>query len=146
MPVGSAGAGAAGPEAVHAVPGLRLALRPGRPEVEVVEVRRGEAVISAGPGGGRVTVDLGTEVRVEGKTRRLVAPAGRVQATTAALTAWRTARARSEGKPAYVFLSNAHIADIAERDPDTPARLARCRGIGPAKLEAYGEEILNLLD
>jgi DNA helicase II / ATP-dependent DNA helicase PcrA len=139
-------AAAVSADIVHATPGLLLALRSGRPEVEVVEVRRGEAVVSAGPGSGMVTVELGTEVRVEGRARRLVAPAERVAAATAALAAWRTAKAKAEGKPPYVFLSNAHIADIAERDPDTPARLARCRGIGPAKLEAYGEEILNLLE
>jgi superfamily II DNA helicase RecQ len=130
---------------VHAAVGLRLAVRPGQPEEEVMEVRRGEAVVSAGPGGA-VTVELGTPVRVEGRSRRLVAPADRVKAATTALVAWRTAKAKAEGKPPYVFLSNAHIADIAERDPDTAARLARCRGIGPAKLEAYGEEILSLLE
>jgi superfamily II DNA helicase RecQ len=45
-----------------------------------------------------------------------------------------------------VYLSDAHITDIAERDPDTAARLARCKGIGPGKLESYGEQILALLE
>jgi DNA helicase-2/ATP-dependent DNA helicase PcrA len=72
--------------------------------------------------------------------------AARVEAAVAALTAWRSALAKAEKKPAYVFLSNAHIRDIAERDPDTSARLARCQGIGPVKLEAYGDAILAILD
>ena len=67
-------------------------------------------------------------------------------AGVAALKAWRTALAKKEGKPAYVYLSDAHIADIAERDPDTAARLARCKGIGAGKLDSYGEAILALLD
>jgi DNA helicase-2/ATP-dependent DNA helicase PcrA len=69
-----------------------------------------------------------------------------VSAGVAALKEWRTALAKQEGKPPYVYLSDAHIADIAERDPDTPARLARCKGIGPGKLDAYGETILALLE
>jgi superfamily II DNA helicase RecQ len=69
-----------------------------------------------------------------------------VDAGIAALKAWRTAMAKQEGKPPYVYLSDAHITDIAERDPDNAARLARCKGIGPGKLESYGETILALLD
>ena len=64
----------------------------------------------------------------------------------AALKAWRTALAKEEGKPPYVYLSDAHITGIAERDPDTLDRLARCKGIGPGKLDAYGETLLGLLE
>ncbi|MGH8975776.1 MAG: HRDC domain-containing protein, partial [Acidimicrobiia bacterium] len=70
----------------------------------------------------------------------------RAEAARAALVAWRSAQAKAEGKPAYVYLTNASIADIAERDPKTLSDLARCTGIGPAKLEAYGEAILGLLE
>jgi DNA helicase-2/ATP-dependent DNA helicase PcrA len=70
----------------------------------------------------------------------------RAEAARAALVTWRSALAKAEGKPAYVYLTNATIADIAERDPDTLAALGRCTGIGPAKLEAYGEGILALLE
>jgi len=70
----------------------------------------------------------------------------RVEATIAALKTWRSTMAKQEGKPAYVYLSDAHITDIAERDPDTTERLARCKGIGPGKLDNYGETILALLE
>jgi ATP-dependent DNA helicase UvrD/PcrA len=70
----------------------------------------------------------------------------RAEAARAALVVWRSAQAKAEGKPAYVYLTNATIDDIAERDPKTLADLARCSGIGPAKLEAYGEAILGLLE
>ena len=66
--------------------------------------------------------------------------------SVAALKAWRTALAKQEGKPPYVYLSDAHITGIAERDPDTLDRLGRCKGIGPNKLDAYGETLLALLD
>ena len=70
----------------------------------------------------------------------------RGEAARATLVAWRSALAKAEGKPAYVYLTNASITDITQRDPDTLAALARCTGIGPAKLEAYGEAILGLLE
>jgi superfamily II DNA helicase RecQ len=90
-------------------------------------------------------VGFGAAIRVDGRNVRLTAPEQRVADGVAALKAWRTALARKEGKPPYVYLSDAHITDIAERDPDTVARLARCKGIGPGKLDAYGETILALL-
>ena len=88
----------------------------------------------------------GAAIKVGGENLRLVAPAERLATSVAALKAWRTALAKEEGKPPYVYLSDAHITGIAERDPDTLDRLARCKGIGPNKLEAYGETILTLLD
>ena len=80
-------------------------------------------------------MSYGSAIRANGQNVRLVAPAERVAAGIAALKAWRTALAKKEGKPPYVYLSDAHITDIAERDPDTLDRLARCKGIGPGKLD-----------
>jgi DNA helicase-2/ATP-dependent DNA helicase PcrA len=127
---------------------------PARPAVEITltgglrgtirEVRRGGVLVETATGS--TVVGFGSAVRAAGQNVRLVAPAERVAAAVAALKAWRSGLARQEGKPAYVYLSDAHIADIAERDPDTIARLARCKGIGPGKLESYGETILALLD
>jgi DNA helicase-2/ATP-dependent DNA helicase PcrA len=139
-PTGQAG------EVVSADPGVRVIPRPGRREAEVVEARRGEAAVVWVDTGEPGAIDFGTEVAAGDRRARLVPPAGRVEAAAAALSAWRLERARAEGKPPYLYLSNAHVRDIAERDPDTLARLARCRGIGPAKLESYGEAILSVLD
>jgi DNA helicase-2/ATP-dependent DNA helicase PcrA len=44
-----------------------------------------------------------------------------------------------------VVLSDKHLTGIAERMPTDLAALRACPGIGPAKLEAYGEAILELL-
>lgn len=63
----------------------------------------------------------------------------------AALKAWRKETATRDKVPAYVVLSDQHLEGIAAVGPSTLEELAGCRGIGPAKLERYGDEILALL-
>ncbi len=63
-----------------------------------------------------------------------------------ALRAWRLAHARADDVPAYVVAHDATLAAIAEARPRTLAALRRVRGMGPAKLERYGEEILAVVD
>ena len=62
-----------------------------------------------------------------------------------ALKAWRLARARAEEVPAYVIFHNTTLAEIAGRRPRSLAELAGVPGVGPAKLERYGEEVLAAL-
>ncbi|HEY3941539.1 MAG TPA: ATP-dependent DNA helicase UvrD2 [Acidimicrobiales bacterium] len=64
----------------------------------------------------------------------------------AALRAWRGATAKGAGVPAYVVLNDAELAGVAARDPVTLADLARCRGMGPVRLERWGDDILAVLD
>jgi DNA helicase-2/ATP-dependent DNA helicase PcrA len=64
----------------------------------------------------------------------------------AALREWRRERARTEAKPAYIYLTDETIEALASAMPSDMSRLAKIKGIGPAKLEAYGDEILALLD
>jgi superfamily II DNA helicase RecQ len=63
-----------------------------------------------------------------------------------ALKEWRTSIARRDKMPPYIIMSDAHLKGIAERKPTTLAELARCPGIGPLKLERYGEDILAVLE
>lgn len=63
-----------------------------------------------------------------------------------ALKGWRSGMAKTEGKPAYVYLTDATIDAIATARPTGMAGLARIKGIGPAKLERYGDELLAVLD
>ncbi|HUP86149.1 MAG TPA: ATP-dependent DNA helicase UvrD2 [Acidimicrobiales bacterium] len=63
-----------------------------------------------------------------------------------ALRAWRTERARTDGMPAYIVASNALIRAIAERRPSSAKDLFAVHGMGPSKLELYGDEILAILD
>jgi DNA helicase II / ATP-dependent DNA helicase PcrA len=62
-----------------------------------------------------------------------------------ALKAWRLARARVEEVPAYVIFHNSTLAEIAARRPRSLAELAAVPGVGPAKLERYGEDVLAAL-
>ena len=70
-----------------------------------------------------------------------------VEATAASadLRAWRTEKAREAGMPPYVILSDRHLEGIVEEAPATLAALAKCKGIGPMKLERWGDEILAVL-
>jgi DNA helicase-2/ATP-dependent DNA helicase PcrA len=63
-----------------------------------------------------------------------------------ALRAWRLERCRADDVPAYIVASNAVLRAIATRRPSTARELATVDGIGPTKLELYGDEILAVLD
>ena len=63
-----------------------------------------------------------------------------------ALKRWRLQRAKADEIPAYVVFHNTTLAEIAERRPQTIAELASVPGIGPAKLERYGTEVLAALE
>ncbi|HTG40583.1 MAG TPA: ATP-dependent DNA helicase UvrD2 [Methylomirabilota bacterium] len=63
----------------------------------------------------------------------------------AALRTWRTGRARGDAVPAFVVAHDSTLASIAEAQPETLAALRRVRGMGPAKLEKYGPEILTVI-
>ncbi|MBW3599721.1 MAG: ATP-dependent DNA helicase [Planctomycetes bacterium] len=62
-----------------------------------------------------------------------------------ALREWRRNRADRMGVPAYQVLTNATADLIARTCPETLAALEQVKGIGPAKLDQYGEEILQLV-
>jgi DNA helicase-2/ATP-dependent DNA helicase PcrA len=63
-----------------------------------------------------------------------------------ALRAWRLERCRADDVPAYIVASNAVIRAITTGRPTTARELAKIDGIGPTKLELYGDEILAVLD
>ena len=63
----------------------------------------------------------------------------------AALRAWRTARAREEAVPPYVVFHDQTLAAIAEIKPPSAAALRRIPGIGPAKVDAYADDILEIV-
>ncbi|HVP74723.1 MAG TPA: ATP-dependent DNA helicase UvrD2 [Gaiellaceae bacterium] len=62
-----------------------------------------------------------------------------------ALKEWRLARARAEEVPAYVVFNDRTLAELVARSPRTIAELAAVPGIGPAKLERFGPELLATL-
>jgi DNA helicase II / ATP-dependent DNA helicase PcrA len=62
-----------------------------------------------------------------------------------ALKAWRLERARRDEVPAYLVFHNSTLAEIAGRRPRSLAELAAVPGVGPTKLQRYGEELLAAL-
>ena len=62
-----------------------------------------------------------------------------------ALRAWRLERARADAVPPYVIFHDATLTTIAERRPRSLADLAGIPGIGPTKLDRYGEELISIV-
>ena len=130
-----------------------------------VEVAPGDRVrVSGGYAGTVDEVDAhGIWVGVEGGAllqvrwgEEIITPAGRGPLTpptegleadadlVARLKAWRLETARSKDVPAYVILHDSTIDTIAATRPDSESALAAVPGIGPAKLEAYGDAIIEI--
>ena len=61
------------------------------------------------------------------------------------LKAWRSEVARGHDLPAYVIFTDATLAAIAERHPQSLQALQGISGIGAKKLEAYGAEVLRVV-
>jgi DNA helicase-2/ATP-dependent DNA helicase PcrA len=86
--------------------------------------------------------ELGVTTRREAAPRRSdeeLPPAFRT------LKQWRLDRAKADEVPAYVVFHNSTLEEIAERGPRTLVELASVPGVGPSKLERYGEEVLAAL-
>jgi DNA helicase II / ATP-dependent DNA helicase PcrA len=62
------------------------------------------------------------------------------------LREWRKARAAEDSVPAFVVFTDATLQLIAEHKPRTEQALLAVNGIGRAKLERYGDDVLALVD
>ena len=58
------------------------------------------------------------------------------------LRAWRLDKSREKKVPAYVVFSDNTLTAIAEQRPQDARGLVAINGIGPKKLEDYGEDVL----
>lgn len=72
--------------------------------------------------------------------------AGADLAVFEALREWRRERARADGLPAYVVCHDRSLRAVAVTRPASLDALGACPGIGPTKLERYGDEILALVE
>jgi DNA helicase-2/ATP-dependent DNA helicase PcrA len=103
-------------------------------------------------GAARLKVPFGSEVRVRGVTVELSAPGtragslGPTEKYESALREWRSEAAKEAAVPAYVVLNDSELVGIASSRPKTLAELARCKGVGPVRLERWGDELLAALD
>ena len=62
-----------------------------------------------------------------------------------ALRAWRTARARADAVAPFIVFHDSTIEAIAARRPRSIAELRRVPGVGPMKLDRYGDEIIGVI-
>jgi DNA helicase-2/ATP-dependent DNA helicase PcrA len=62
-----------------------------------------------------------------------------------ALREWRLETSREKSVPAYVVFTDNTLIAIAEQSPADGDALAEIPGIGPMKLQAYGEDLLGLV-
>ena len=115
----------------------------------VVDLTDSAAVIRVGDA--HLRVPFGSDVRVDGRSVALAAPGGDpgppgpAQACEAALREWRSEAAKRATVPAYVVLNDSELVGIAARRPTTLTELARCKGMGPIRLERWGDELLSVL-
>ena len=116
----------------------------------VVELTDSAAVIRVGSA--QLKVPFGSDVRAQGLTVMLCAPSGEpgaqgsTQAYEDALREWRSEAAKRASVPAYVVLNDRELVGIAGRQPTTLAELAHCKGMGPVRLERWGDELLAALN
>jgi DNA helicase-2/ATP-dependent DNA helicase PcrA len=61
------------------------------------------------------------------------------------LRAWRTDQASAQKVPAYVVFTDATLTAIAETRPSDQRELLKIPGLGKAKLDRYGDDVLALL-
>ncbi len=62
-----------------------------------------------------------------------------------ALRTWRSGRAKAANVPAYLIFSDQSLRAMAKRQPTTKGQLANISGVGPVKLERYGDDIIKMV-
>jgi hypothetical protein len=128
-----------------------LAFDHGGYEHEVVEL--GPSGVRSDVGGAvHLDVAFGTRVVVDGRWMVLAPPAATPrppapgdEGLREVLQAWRRDRSRADGVPAYVVFNNKTLDDLVARRPTDYAGLRACTGIGPAKVENYGDDLLAVI-
>ncbi|HLS04094.1 MAG TPA: ATP-dependent DNA helicase UvrD2 [Actinomycetales bacterium] len=83
----------------------------------------------------------------ERKRRRCAScPANYDENLFEALRTWRGHLARETSKPAFTILADATLEEVAHLRPKSAAELIKIRGIGPRKLEQFGEDLLTIVN
>jgi DNA helicase-2/ATP-dependent DNA helicase PcrA len=103
----------------------------------------GRGIVPTVVGAGAAGSGAGSRTRRGGRARVPAADADPV--VEQALRTWRSARSHRDGVPAFIVMHDATLTAIAVARPASLVTLRRVDGIGPAKLDLYGEEILAVL-
>lgn len=109
---------------------------------EVVEVIAGGVRSLIVGGSATTTIGFGTSVAVGGRPVVLVHP--RFAEAWEHLRTWRTERAA--GKPAFVVFDDKTLWLVAALLPTQESGLLAISGIGPVKLENYGDELIAIAE
>lgn len=67
------------------------------------------------------------------------------QALATQLRTWRSTLSKERDVPAYVVMSDATLKAVALAAPNSPQELIQVPGIGPAKVEQFGADILEIV-
>jgi DNA helicase-2/ATP-dependent DNA helicase PcrA len=119
---------------------------PGGLDGVVAEIESTGVLIRLGKGGAEMLIPWGERISVDGRSGELVPGLDSDQRDLfTQLKAWRLGRAESQGVPAFVVFSDRTLEAIVSARPTSPEALLEVPGIGPAKLEAYGDDLLDLL-
>jgi DNA helicase-2/ATP-dependent DNA helicase PcrA len=116
-------------------------------EWTIVELEPEAAVARCGDATRRFRI--GAKVETLGRQRGELGPRPGDVAPTSALAfdLLRQFRERARnGKPAYTVFDDKTLAAIAQQLPESLDELARIKGIGPAKLEQYGDAVLGVVE
>jgi DNA helicase-2/ATP-dependent DNA helicase PcrA len=144
---------------------VRIDLEPSRVPADAVFVAVGDQITVSGGYAGKVDEILttgalvklaetgavmalpwGEKVTKAGVSGRLTPGGGPADAgLVERLKMWRLGQAKAQGVPAYVVFNDRTLEAIAALRPTTETALLEVPGIGPAKLDAYGDQLLDLL-
>lgn len=58
---------------------------------------------------------------------------------------WRSKRSREEGVPPYILFTNKQLVQLIKEAPSSLAHLEKVEGIGKARVEKYGSDVLGIL-
>lgn len=93
----------------------------------------------------RVCSDVLSDTTERKLGRCLDCPSNYDEALLERLRDWRRQTAQEAKMPAYVIFTDATLQAIAEQEPSSVSQLTAVSGVGPAKLDRYGEAVLALV-
>jgi ATP-dependent DNA helicase RecQ len=117
----------------------------------IIQLTTRGADVMSGRAGGELNLPLPDELwrKLDADPQPAVVSTASGPVPDAALLArlrdWRDEAARSQNVPAYIVVNNGAMEELARVQPQSIEELLGIKGIGPAKVRQYGEELLRLL-
>ena len=116
-------------------------LRPASPSTANRRERRKGGAVRC-----RVCSDVLSDATERKLGRCLDCPSTYDEALLERLREWRRQTSQEQKVPAYVVFTDATLQAIAEQEPSSVSQLTAVSGVGPAKLDRYGEAVLALVE